>query len=104
MGESIVVVGAALSADVDAPTERVHFAPGARRGQSPRQPTGARAGRESTEDFCVGTSIRGVRSSHASSAAAAATGHRAAGEVGEAFTPGQAVAQGDTALENGYPA
>jgi hypothetical protein len=35
MCESIVVVGAALSADVDAPTERVHSAPGARRGQSP---------------------------------------------------------------------
>ena len=34
MCESIVVVGAALSADVDAPTERVHSAPGARRGQS----------------------------------------------------------------------
>ena len=33
MCESIVVVGAALSADVDAPTERVHSAPGARRGQ-----------------------------------------------------------------------
>jgi hypothetical protein len=28
MCESIVVVGAALSADVDAPTERVHSAPG----------------------------------------------------------------------------
>lgn len=27
MCESIVVVGAALSADVDAPTERVHSAP-----------------------------------------------------------------------------
>ena len=40
MCESIVVVGAALSADVDAPTERVHSAPGARRGQSPKQPTG----------------------------------------------------------------
>ena len=38
MCESIVVVGAALSADVDAPTERVHSAPGARRGQSPKQP------------------------------------------------------------------
>jgi hypothetical protein len=37
MRESIVVVGAALSADVDAPTERVHSAPGARRGQSPAQ-------------------------------------------------------------------
>src|SRR3954451_11748212 len=35
--ESIVVVGAALSADVDAPTERVHSAPGPRRGQSPEQ-------------------------------------------------------------------
>ena len=35
MCESIVVVGAALSADVEAPTERVHSAPGARRGQSP---------------------------------------------------------------------
>ena len=33
MCESIVVVGAALSADVDAPTERVHSGPGARRGQ-----------------------------------------------------------------------
>ena len=40
MCESIVVVGAAFSADVDAPTERVHSAPGARRGQSPEQPTG----------------------------------------------------------------
>jgi hypothetical protein len=39
MCESIVVVGAALSADVDAPTERVHSAPGARRDQSPKQPT-----------------------------------------------------------------
>ena len=46
MCESIVVVGAALSADVDAPTERVHSAPGARRGQSPKQVTGERAGRE----------------------------------------------------------
>ena len=45
MCESIVVVGAALSADVDAPTERVHSAPGARRSQSPMQPTGERAGR-----------------------------------------------------------
>ena len=43
MCESIVVVGAALSADVDAPTERVHSAPGARRGQSPKQPTGGEA-------------------------------------------------------------
>ena len=34
MCESILVVGAALSADVGAPTERVHSAPGARRGQS----------------------------------------------------------------------
>jgi hypothetical protein len=34
MCESVVVVGAALSADVDAPTERVHSAPGARRGQN----------------------------------------------------------------------
>jgi hypothetical protein len=40
MCESIVVVGAALSADVDAPTERVHSAPGAPRGQSPQQPDG----------------------------------------------------------------
>ena len=38
MGESIVVVGAALSADVDAPTERVYSAPGARCGQSARRP------------------------------------------------------------------
>jgi hypothetical protein len=37
MCESIVVVGAALSADVDAPTERVHSAPGGRRGQSSGQ-------------------------------------------------------------------
>ena len=37
MCESIVVVGAALSADVDAPTERVHSVPGARRGQSHRE-------------------------------------------------------------------
>lgn len=37
MCESIVVVGAALSADVVAPTERVHSAPGARGGQSPKQ-------------------------------------------------------------------
>ena len=50
MCESIVVVGAALSADVDAPTERVHSAPGARRGQSPQQPTGERAGRENAEE------------------------------------------------------
>ena len=42
MCESIVVVGAALSADVDAPTERVHSAPGARRGQSPRPLTSSR--------------------------------------------------------------
>lgn len=55
MCESIVVVGAALSADVDAPTERVHSAPGARRGQSPKQPTGERAGRENTEEFRVGS-------------------------------------------------
>jgi hypothetical protein len=55
MCESIVVVGAALSADVDAPTERVHSAPGARRGQSPKQPTGERAGREDTEEFRVGS-------------------------------------------------
>ena len=55
MCESIVVVGAALSADVDAPTERVHSAPGARRGQSPKQPTGDRAGRENTEEFRVGS-------------------------------------------------
>ena len=53
MCESIVVVGAALSADVDAPTERVHSAPGARRGQSPKQPTGERAGRENAEEFRV---------------------------------------------------
>ena len=45
MGESIVVVGAALSADVDAPTERVYSAPGARHGQPPEQTTGERAGR-----------------------------------------------------------
>ena len=50
MCESIVVVGAALSADVDAPTERVHSAPAARRGQSPEQPMGERAGRENIED------------------------------------------------------
>ena len=55
MCESIVVVGAALSADVDAPTERVHSAPGARRGQSPKQPTGERAGRENTEEFRAGS-------------------------------------------------
>ena len=55
MCESIVVVGAALSADVDAPTERVHSAPGARRGQSPKQPTGERAGRENTEEVRVGS-------------------------------------------------
>ena len=55
MCESIVVVGAALSADVDAPTERVHSAPGARRGQSPKQPTGERAGRENAEQFRVGS-------------------------------------------------
>jgi len=55
MCESIVVVGAALSADVDAPTERVHSAPGARRGQSPKEPTGERAGRENTEEFRVGS-------------------------------------------------
>ena len=55
MGGSIVVVGAALSADVDAPTERVHSAPGARRVQSPKQPTGERAGRENTEEFRVGS-------------------------------------------------
>ena len=55
MCESIVVVGAALSADVDAPTERVHSAPGAGRGQSPKQPTGERAGRENTEEFRVGS-------------------------------------------------
>jgi hypothetical protein len=55
MCESIVVVGAALSADVDAPTERVHSALGARRGQSPKQPTGERSGRENTEQFCVGS-------------------------------------------------
>jgi hypothetical protein len=55
MCEAIVVVGAALSADVDAPTERVHSAPGARRGQSPKQPTGERAGRENTEEFRVGS-------------------------------------------------
>lgn len=42
MCESIVVVGAALPADVDAPTERVHSAPGARRGQSPRPPSRGR--------------------------------------------------------------
>jgi hypothetical protein len=53
MCESIVVVGAALSADVDAPTERVHSAPGARRGQSPTQPAGERAGRENTEECRV---------------------------------------------------
>jgi hypothetical protein len=56
MCESIVVVGAALSADVDAPTERVHSALGADRGQSPNQPTGERAGRENTEEFRVGSS------------------------------------------------
>ena len=55
MCESIVVVGAALSADVDAPTERVHSAPGARRGQSPKQPKGERVGRENTEEFRVGS-------------------------------------------------
>jgi hypothetical protein len=55
MCESIVVVGAALSADVDAPTERVHSAPGARRGQSPKQPTGERGGRENAEEFRVGS-------------------------------------------------
>jgi hypothetical protein len=55
MCESIVVVGAALSADVDAPTERVHSAPGARRGQSPEQPTDERAGRENREEFRVGS-------------------------------------------------
>jgi len=54
MCESIVVVGAALSADVDAPTERVHSAPGARRGQSPKQPTGERAGRETQRRFASG--------------------------------------------------
>jgi hypothetical protein len=58
MCESIVVVGAALSADVDAPTERVHSAPGARRGQSAKQPTGERAGRENTEEFRVTSVIR----------------------------------------------
>jgi hypothetical protein len=50
MCESIVVVGAALSADVDAPTERIHSAPGPRRGQSPKQPTGERVGRENTAE------------------------------------------------------
>jgi hypothetical protein len=55
MCESIVVVGAALSADVDAPTERVHSAPAARRGQSPTQPTGEGAGHENTEEFRVGS-------------------------------------------------
>src|SRR5688572_12755239 len=56
MCESIVVVGAALSADVDAPTERVHSAPGARRGQSPEQSPNrpcqkARTACEPTETF-----------------------------------------------------
>jgi hypothetical protein len=37
MCESIVVVGAALSADVDAPTERFYSAPAARRGQPLKQ-------------------------------------------------------------------
>ena len=46
MCESIVVVGAAFSADVDAPTELIHSAPGAHRGQSPKQPPGDHAGRE----------------------------------------------------------
>jgi hypothetical protein len=55
MCESIVVVGAALSADVDAPTEPVYSAPGARRGQSPKQPTGERVGRENTEEVRVGS-------------------------------------------------
>ena len=39
MCESIVVVGAALSADVEAPTERFHSARLTRHGQSPKQPT-----------------------------------------------------------------
>ena len=59
MCESIVVVGAALSADVDAPTEPVHSAPGARRGQiakaTAKQPTGERADRENTEEFRGGS-------------------------------------------------
>jgi hypothetical protein len=59
MCESIVVVGAALSADVDAPTERVHSAPGARRGQSPQPPTGERSGRENTEESRVGAPVAG---------------------------------------------
>jgi hypothetical protein len=44
MCESIVVVGAALSADVDAPTEHVHSAQAARPGQFAQQPTGEREG------------------------------------------------------------
>jgi hypothetical protein len=55
MCESIVVVGAALSADVDAPTERVHSAPGARRGQSAKQPTGERIGGGENDQHAITT-------------------------------------------------
>ena len=52
-----MVVGAALSADVDAPTERVHSAPGARRGQSLRNRI-ERAGRECKEALVADSVVR----------------------------------------------
>ena len=46
--ESIVVVGAALSADVEAPTERVHSASVTCRGQCPCRPLCPATGRRRT--------------------------------------------------------